>query len=345
MGKFKKTGRSNYTFKFNCDSKQVDDLIQNFLINNNFKPTTKHGDNYYLSKGMISLDGFKYYINGNIVQIQAFEVARFEDIPLEQSVSTIYSGYAGIAIEKYKKKLKPLFAQLENLGNQNYNNPSSNSSIQENNKGNNNQDNEIKSTNERNSSMNQDQNFNNGMNGGNPNNQNYNNGMNGGNPNNQNYNNGMNGGNPNNQNFNNGMNGGNPNNQNFNNGMNGGNPNNQNFNNGMNGGNPNNQNFNNGMNGGYPNNQNFNNGMYPNGQYASQNNNNETMCIVGFAISVIGLLLAVFGFVIGIPIIMLDFYFASSGMNTNKKGLAIATIVMSSISLFILIINIFLSFI
>ena len=304
MGKFNKTGRSNYSFQFTCEPRQVDELIQSFLMNNNFKPTNKHGDSYYVRKGLTSTDGFKYYINGNCVQIQAFEAGVFQDMPLEQSGATILNGPAAIAIEGYKNKLKPLFAQLENL-----NIPVANESMITPAK----QDEKVeilKQETEEKEQSNEVEKENDVVDE-------------------QNYN-------KNTDEKNNSTNGG----SNINQEQNG---NNQNFNNGMNGGYPNNQNFNNGMNGGYPNNQNFNNGMnrgYPNGQYFNQNNNNDTLVTVGFVASIFGLFLAFAGYIIGIPIFMFDFYSASLGMNTNKRGLAIATIVLSSISIFIMIVNI-----
>ena len=61
----------------------------------------------------------------------------------------------------------------------------------------------------------------------------------------------------------------------------------------------------------------------------------ETACEIGFWISILGLILSLFGMIIYI----LDFYFAYQGLKTRKKGKAIATIVMSIISIVVIIIQ------
>ena len=66
----------------------------------------------------------------------------------------------------------------------------------------------------------------------------------------------------------------------------------------------------------------------------------EKMCEIGFWISIIGLLLALFGASYGIIIYIMDFYFASQGLKTRKRGKAIATIVLSIISIIIIILTV-----
>lgn len=68
--------------------------------------------------------------------------------------------------------------------------------------------------------------------------------------------------------------------------------------------------------------------------FMEQNNKKqETLVIVGFVMSLIGLLLSCFGATYGVILIMLEFYFAIQGLKTKKKGLAIATIVLASLGI------------
>lgn len=69
----------------------------------------------------------------------------------------------------------------------------------------------------------------------------------------------------------------------------------------------------------------------------------ETVCEIGFWISIIGLILSFFGMMVGVIIYILDFYFAYNGLKTRKKGKAIATIVMSIISIVVIIFQILLA--
>ena len=63
----------------------------------------------------------------------------------------------------------------------------------------------------------------------------------------------------------------------------------------------------------------------------------ETMCEIGFWISILGLLGSFAGIMMGLFVYILDFYFASQGLKTRKRGKAIATIVLSIISILIVI--------
>ena len=69
------------------------------------------------------------------------------------------------------------------------------------------------------------------------------------------------------------------------------------------------------------------------------NKNRETMCEVGFWVSIVGILISMFGVSYGVIIYLLDFYFAAQGLKTRKKGKAITTIVLSVISVLILILQ------
>lgn len=65
----------------------------------------------------------------------------------------------------------------------------------------------------------------------------------------------------------------------------------------------------------------------------------EKMCEIGFWLSILGLLCSFFGVAYGIFVYIMDFYFASQGLKTKKRGKAIATIVLSIISILIIIIE------
>lgn len=69
----------------------------------------------------------------------------------------------------------------------------------------------------------------------------------------------------------------------------------------------------------------------------------ETVCEIGFWISILGLILSFFGMMVGVIIYILDFYFAFNGLKTRKKGKAIATIVISIISIVVIIFQILLA--
>lgn len=66
----------------------------------------------------------------------------------------------------------------------------------------------------------------------------------------------------------------------------------------------------------------------------------ETMCEVGFWLSIVGLILSFIGVTYGVIIYLLNYYFASQGLKTRKRGKAIATIVLSSVSIVIIILEI-----
>ncbi|MBQ7955268.1 MAG: hypothetical protein IJ282_05910 [Lachnospiraceae bacterium] len=68
----------------------------------------------------------------------------------------------------------------------------------------------------------------------------------------------------------------------------------------------------------------------------------ENMVIIGFIMSIVGLLLSCVGFTYGVILIVLEYYFAIQGLKTKKKGLAIATIVLASVSIAVCILSILL---
>ncbi len=68
---------------------------------------------------------------------------------------------------------------------------------------------------------------------------------------------------------------------------------------------------------------------------------NEKYAIIGFVMSIIGLLLSFAGYMFGILLYVLEFYFAACGMKTEKKGFAIATFVLAGVSIAILVVSVF----
>lgn len=63
----------------------------------------------------------------------------------------------------------------------------------------------------------------------------------------------------------------------------------------------------------------------------------ETMCEIGFWLSILGLLGSFAGIMMGLLVYIMDFYFASQGLKTRKRGKAIATIVLSIISILVVV--------
>ena len=102
--------------------------------------------------------------------------------------------------------------------------------------------------------------------------------------------------------------------------------------------NMNNQNLNNNV-------QNVEQSVQNNANQFAQNFQDETMkrkeklCEIGFWISICGLLGAFGGVAMGLLVYIMDFYFASQGLKTRKRGKAIATIVLSILSILITIIQ------
>lgn len=92
-------------------------------------------------------------------------------------------------------------------------------------------------------------------------------------------------------------------------------------------------------------NQNYNNSQYNPNQFAENfqsetNKKKEKMCEIGFWISIFGIICSFTGVSFGLLVYIMDFYFASQGLKTRKRGKAIATIVLSIISILILIFSV-----
>lgn len=94
-------------------------------------------------------------------------------------------------------------------------------------------------------------------------------------------------------------------------------------------------------------NQNIAPGMQVQGISAFENEKNERKAkqvIVGFVISIIGLILLFFGVTYGWILLGLEFYLGVNGLQTRQRGLAIATIVIASISIAIFVLALIVGF-
>lgn len=65
----------------------------------------------------------------------------------------------------------------------------------------------------------------------------------------------------------------------------------------------------------------------------------ENLCEIAFWISIFGLIASFLGVTYGLLVYVLEFYFASQGLKTRKKGKAIATIIMAIISILIIVLQ------
>lgn len=65
----------------------------------------------------------------------------------------------------------------------------------------------------------------------------------------------------------------------------------------------------------------------------------DTATIVGFIISLVGVLLAFVGFVYGAVLLFVEYYLGIKGLKSNHKGLAVTTIVLASLSILIVIVE------
>lgn len=66
----------------------------------------------------------------------------------------------------------------------------------------------------------------------------------------------------------------------------------------------------------------------------------EKMCEAGFWLSIVGLVFLFIGLAYGLILYILIFYFASQGLKTQKRGKAIATIVLTVISIVIIVLQV-----
>lgn len=94
-------------------------------------------------------------------------------------------------------------------------------------------------------------------------------------------------------------------------------------------------NMNNNFNYNNENNQNFSANQFANETTKKQ----EKLCEIGFWLSLFGLVASFVGVSYGVIVYILDFYFASLGLKTRKRKKAVATIVLSIISILIIILQ------
>ncbi len=77
---------------------------------------------------------------------------------------------------------------------------------------------------------------------------------------------------------------------------------------------------------------------------ASIKSKNEKLVVVSFVLSLIMIITSFFGVVYGLPLIIFNIWVSIKGLNSQKKGLAIATLVLSGFSIAMLLLLIFISF-
>ena len=64
---------------------------------------------------------------------------------------------------------------------------------------------------------------------------------------------------------------------------------------------------------------------------------NNILCVIGFVISIISFALSCFGFPVGLILFLLNLYFASQGLKSSHRKLAVATFIISGLSFCILL--------
>ncbi len=78
--------------------------------------------------------------------------------------------------------------------------------------------------------------------------------------------------------------------------------------------------------------------------FVEQNNKRqETLVMIGFILSIVGVLISCLGVTYGAILIAFEFYCGCQGLKSGKKGLAIATIVLASINVLTLLLSIVLT--
>ncbi|MCR5145146.1 MAG: DUF4190 domain-containing protein [Lachnospiraceae bacterium] len=88
--------------------------------------------------------------------------------------------------------------------------------------------------------------------------------------------------------------------------------------------------------------QSVNSGDYAKQFQAKNDAKKEKMCKIGFILSIVGLVLSIFGVIYGVIIYMLVFYLCAQGLKTESRGKAIAGIVLAILSLVIAVIEVML---
>jgi len=114
-------GRSNYNIQFNCDVSLVNNLIQSYINAEGFQNHEKKGEQYFRAGDqMVGYRGFKYSINGQVLNIEAWLDGALGDFVLEQN---------NMMAINYRNSLNNLFQEISklnqgvvNMDNQNLNN-------------------------------------------------------------------------------------------------------------------------------------------------------------------------------------------------------------------------------
>lgn len=82
---------------------------------------------------------------------------------------------------------------------------------------------------------------------------------------------------------------------------------------------------------GYANNEHYN--QYSNPTYVAENKHYKTLAIIGFILSILGLLTSCLGRTLSLYVILMIFFMAYYGLKSKLRGLSIATIVIGIIDL------------
>lgn len=108
-------GRASYQLNINCDGAVVNQVIQSFLVANNFKLVTKHGESYYRYSNMFEGEScFKYNISQGVVMIEAWKRNGFGG---EISLNQNGIGNINTSIISYREKIGTLLAAIDKLNN------------------------------------------------------------------------------------------------------------------------------------------------------------------------------------------------------------------------------------
>lgn len=112
-----KKGRSQYTFSINCDQNLVNNLIQSYIVSNNYALIKKNGEQYYRA-GEPMLEGyryFNYFLNERTLIIYAWFKGALGDVELE-------GNNLNPVANTYRESLSVLFQEINKLNSGNTNN-------------------------------------------------------------------------------------------------------------------------------------------------------------------------------------------------------------------------------
>lgn len=106
-----KKGRSNYSFNINCDVDIIENLIQSYLVANEFKLIKKGNEQFYRAGDIIleGYRGFAYNIVGQTLQISVWFLGIFGgQYPIEKKIPNVN-------MINYRNSLSVLFKELEKI--------------------------------------------------------------------------------------------------------------------------------------------------------------------------------------------------------------------------------------